>query len=157
MNFSVPKGIAGLALAGFLVVGLGSSLALASADDAIKGRQACMKSHGKSMGDMVKMLKGEKPYDAATVQADLAEWDTACADWDKWWGPETQKGETAETWAKPEIWSDPAGFKAAGEAFYGKYLALKATTDEASFKAALPELGNACKGCHEKFRRPKDN
>ncbi len=37
----------------------------------------------------------------------------------------------------------------------GASTALAAATDEASFKAAFPELGNSCKGCHEKFRRPK--
>lgn len=146
-----------LAAAGVLVLGLGGAVAYAgAADDAIKGRQACMKSHGKSMGDMFGMFKGEKPYDATAVQADLAEWDKTCADWDKWWGADMQKGETLETWAKPEIWTDAEGFKSAGEAFYAKYLALKATNDEASFKAALPQLGESCKGCHEKFRRPKD-
>ncbi|MGH6819775.1 MAG: c-type cytochrome [Methylocella sp.] len=142
--------------AGVLVLGLGTTLAFASADDAIKGRQACMKGHGKMMGELAAIFKGEKPYDAAAVQASLAANDAACADWDKWWGEDSKKGETAETWAKPEIWSDPAGFKAAGENFYAKYVAFKATTDEASFKAAFPELGNGCKGCHDKFRRPKE-
>ena len=146
----------GIVAAGAVVLGLGATLAYASADDAIKGRQGCMKSHGKMIGELAAMFKGEKPYDAATVQASLAADETACADWDKWWGEDTMKGETAETWAKPEIWSDGAGFKAAGGAFYDKYLALKATTDEAGFKAAFPELGNGCKGCHEKFRRPKE-
>lgn len=142
--------------AGALVLGLGITLAYASADDAIKGRQACMKGHGAMMGTLSKMFKGEAPYDAAGVQAALAANETACTDWDKWWGADTQKGETAETWAKPEIWTDAEGFKAAGGAFYEKYVALKASTDEASFKAAFPEVGAGCKGCHEKFRRPKE-
>jgi cytochrome c556 len=143
--------------AGLLVLGLGGAVAWAgAADDAIKGRQACMKSHGKGMGEMFKMMKGEQPYDAAAVQAVLADWDSACAGWDKWWGADTQKGETVETYAKPEIWTDAEGFKKAGEVYYAKYTALKATTDEASFKAALPALGDSCKGCHEKFRRPKE-
>jgi cytochrome c556 len=34
--------------------------------------------------------------------------------------------------------------------------ALKATTDEAGFKAAFPAVGAGCQGCHEKFRRPKE-
>jgi len=115
-----------------------------------------MKAHGKMMGELAKMFKGETPYDPAVVQAQIAANDAACADWDKWWGEDTMKGETAETWAKPEIWSDAAGFKTAGENFYPKYVALKDSKDEASFKAAFPALGEACKGCHEKFRRPKE-
>ena len=43
-----------------------------------------------------------------------------------------------------------------GETFYAKFVAVKDSTDEASFKAAFPELGNACAGCHEKFRRAKE-
>lgn len=146
----------GIITAGVLVLGLGATLAHASADDAIKGRQGCMKSHGKMMGELAAMFKGETPYDAAAVQTALAADEAACADWSKWWGEDTQKGETAETWTKPEIWTDAAGFNAVGEDFYGKYMALKATTDETGFKAAFPELGNGCKGCHDKFRRPKE-
>ena len=142
--------------AGVVILGLGTTLAHASADDAIKGRQGCMKASGKMMSDLASMFKGEKPYDAGAVQAAIAAHDAACADWDKWWGEDAQKGETVETWAKPEIWSDPEGFKTVGEAFYGKFLALKGSTDEASFKVTFPEAGNGCKGCHEKFRRPKE-
>jgi cytochrome c556 len=140
-----------------MALGVGVTLAYASADDAIKGRQGCMKAHGASMGVMVPMIKGEKPYDGAAIQATFAKEEAACADWAKFWGADTQKGETAETWAKPEIWTDPKGFEAAGGKWYTAYQAIKATTDEAGFKAAFPALGDGCKGCHEKFRRPKDN
>jgi cytochrome c556 len=143
-------------ITGALAAGLSVGLAWAAADDAIKGRQGCMKASGKMMGEMAKMFKGEMAYDAAVIKAVTTEHDAACADWAKWWGEDTQKGETAETWAKPEIWSDATGFKAAGEAFYPKYVAVKDSTDEAGFKAAFPALGDGCKGCHEKFRRPKE-
>ena len=153
----MPAGrIFGIAIVGTLMLGACVSSAYASADDAIKGRQGCMKASGKMMGELAAMFKGEKPYDAGAVKASLAAHDAACADWAKWWGEDTKKGETVETWAKPEIWSDPEGFKAAGEAFYGKYVALAQSKDEASFKAAFQEVGNGCKGCHEKFRRPKE-
>lgn len=144
------------AAAAILALCLGTGLAHAAADDAIKGRQACMKASGKMMGALAPMFKGETPYDKATVDAAIAAHDAACADWANWWGPDTQKGETVETWAKPEIWTDAAGFNAAGEAFYAKFVAVKDSTDEASFKAAFPELGKACGGCHEKFRRAKE-
>ncbi len=140
---------------GAVILGLSVSLAFASADDAIKGRQGCMKAHGASMGVMVPMIKGEKPYDNTAIQATLMAEDGACADWAKWWGADTQKGETVETFAKPEIWTDAAGFEAAGGAWYKAYQAVKASADEAGFKAVFPALGAGCQGCHEKFRRPK--
>jgi cytochrome c556 len=144
------------AAAAALALCLGTGFAYAAADDAIKGRQDCMKAQGKMMGTLVPMFKGEQPYDSAAVQSALAAQEAACAGWANWWGPDTQKGETLETWAKPEIWTDPDGFKAAGENFYAKFVAVKDSTDEASFKAAFPALGQACGGCHEKFRRPKE-
>ena len=46
--------------AGALVLGLGVTLAYASADDAIKGRQGCMKAHGKTMGELVGHVQGRE-------------------------------------------------------------------------------------------------
>ena len=101
------------------------------------------------------MLKGEKPYDAAIVKLGagmLAEdFKKAAVSF-----PEGSGEGPPETYAKAEIWSDPEGFKAAFEKAVAAVDTLAMSTDEASFKAALPAVGLACGGCHEKFRRPKD-
>jgi len=76
-----PIKVAGILTAGAMVLGLGVSLAMASADDAIKGRQACMKAHGATMGVLVPIMKGEKAYDNAAIQAAFAGEEAACADW----------------------------------------------------------------------------
>jgi cytochrome c556 len=139
-----------------LGLGLAASTAFAGAgDDAVKGRQTCMKSHGELMKVAVPMMKGETKFDKAALDKALGGQDTACADWAKFWVPGTEKGETLETWAKAEIWSDPKGFEAAGGTWYKANEAIKAAADEAAFKTAFPVLGDSCKGCHEKFRRPK--
>lgn len=138
------------------VIGIGVGLAYAAADDAIKGRQACMKSHGAELKVMVPIMKGEMPYDKAAIDAALAATATACADWAKFWGADTQKGETLKTRAKPEIWTDAAGFEAAGTAWYNASEALKVTADDAGFKTAFAEYGKTCQGCHEKFRLPME-
>jgi cytochrome c556 len=60
--------------------------------------------------------------------------------------------------AKPEIWQDMDGFMAAleqADAAAKKVAATGEANDEAAFKMALGELGNACDACHEKFRAPK--
>lgn len=145
----------GALVAGAAIAGFGVTMAFAAADDAIKGRQGCMKAHGASMQVMGPMFKGEKPYDAEAIKAAFAAEDAACADWDKWWGEDTQKGESVETYAKPEIWTDAEGWKAAGGKWYEAATAVKAAADEAAFKATFPALGESCGGCHEKFRRPK--
>jgi cytochrome c556 len=143
-----------------LLAALGLSLtagfAMAAGDDTIKARQACMKSQGAFMGVAVPIVKGEKPYDAEAIKTAFAGIDAACADWANFWTEDSMKGTSVETWAKPEIWSDKAGFEKAGGAAYEAGQALRAAADEASFKAAFGAFGGGCKGCHDGFRRPKE-
>lgn len=138
--------------AGALVLGLGTAAMAGPIED----RQACMKANGKAMGVMVPMFKGEAAYDNAAIQAILEASEAACAGWAGWWGEDTKAGGAVETWARDEVWSDMPGFEAAGMAYVKAFSAVKASADEAAFKAAFPALGASCKGCHEKFRRPKE-
>jgi cytochrome c556 len=124
-------------------------------DDIVNARQACMKANGKAMGGtLVPIVKGGA-YDAAAVQTAIASIEAACGGWAGWWAPEATAGETVTSRAKPEIWTDKAGFDAAGAAYGAALTALKATTDEAGFKAAFGAFGGACQGCHEKYQAPK--
>jgi cytochrome c556 len=144
-----------LALATTLCVGFAATVFAGPADDLIKKRQDCMKAQGAAMGVFVPVMKGEKAFDAAAHKAAFDSMGAACADWAKFFAPETAKGETLETWAKPEIWSDPKAFEAVSGKAYAASEALKAVTDEAGFKAAFPAFGAGCQGCHEIARRPK--
>jgi cytochrome c556 len=139
-----------------LCAGLATAAVAGPGDDLIKERQGCMKAQGAAMGVFVPVMKGEKPFDAAAHKAAFDSMGAACANWAKFFAPESQKGETLETWAKPEIWTDAKGFEAASGKSYNAMIALKAVTDEAGFKAAFPAVGAACQGCHETFRRPKE-
>lgn len=136
----------------FVIAGLAAGVAFAGP---IEDRQAGMKQVGKAMGAFAAIAKGETAYDAATVKTNadsmLEGFKTAFANF-------TAGSENGppETYAKAEIWSDPEGFKAAEDAALKAVAAMAATTDEAGFKTALGELGQACKGCHSKFRRPKE-
>lgn len=139
---------------GVAVLGAGAGLAAGSADDMINARQAEMKANGKAMKALVSMLKGETPYDNATVQGAVKSMTDARAASEaaKAWDASSQTGATVKTEAKPEVWSDAAGFATAWQNFDKAVAQLAATSDEASFKAAFPALGASCKGCHEKFR-----
>jgi cytochrome c556 len=139
-------------VAGAVSLVIGSGFAFAGGDDAIKARQACMKANGADMKVMVPMIKGEAPYDAAAVQATLAASETACAKWSEFWPEDSMTSTTVKTKALDAIWKDPKGFEAAGAAYYKAFTDLKATKDEAGFKAAFGAFGETCKGCHEKFR-----
>jgi cytochrome c556 len=144
-----------LSFAALMCVGLATAALAGPADDLIKERQACMKAQGAAMGVFVPVMKGEKPFDAAAHNAAFDAMGAACANWAKFFGADTQKGETLETWAKPEIWTDTKGFEEASGKGYAAGQALKVATDDATFKAAFPAFGAGCGGCHEKFRRPK--
>lgn len=152
----VSKISVGLFTAAVLVLGL-SPAAMADAKASIEARQACMKANGAMMKVMVPVIKGQKPYDKAAIDAAIAASQKACGGWADWWGedtkPGTDAGNAAKTEAKAEIWSDAAGFEAAGKAYVTAEAAVLATTDEASFKAAFPALGKSCQSCHEKFRQ----
>jgi len=145
----------GLVTAGMLALGL-SSAAMADAKASIEARQACMKANGGMMKVMVPIIKGQKAYDKAAIDASIANAQKACGGWADWWGEDTKPGGAVKTSALPAIWSDPQGFEAAGAAYVKAEAAVQASTDEASFKAAFPALGKACGGCHEKFRQPDE-
>jgi cytochrome c556 len=135
-----------------VIAALGATVVLAGP---IEDRQAAMKQNGKSIGPLAAILKGQAPYDAAVVKtnADIIRQDfvKAFASF-----PAGSEKGPPETYAKPEIWSDADGFKAAQDQALKAVEALAATTDEAGFKTALVGLGDACKNCHEKYRRPMD-
>src|SRR5688572_29084878 len=88
--------------------------------DPIADRQALMKERGKIVGGLSKVVKGETPYDAAAVLAQLqalqANAEKFHTDVDALFPAGSDKGDTT---ASPKIWEDMAGFKAAES----KYLA----------------------------------
>jgi cytochrome c556 len=139
------------------VVGAGLAYA-ATADEQITARQAHMKANGAAAGDFAKILKGEAPYDAAVVKAalDNVAAKSKASDDIKAWDAASSKGDKVKTYAKPEVWSDAAGFEKAYQAYVKATADLAATQDEASFKTAFAAWGGSCKGCHEKFRAPKE-
>ena len=55
--------------AGALLIGVGAVMA----QDAVKDAQAVMKANGKNAGALAGMVKGEKPYDQAAVDAAFAQ------------------------------------------------------------------------------------
>lgn len=135
-----------------VVAALGTSLAIAGP---IEDRQAAMKQVGKAMGAFAGIAKGEAAYDAAVVKTNAGSMLEGFKNAFPNFTAGSEKGPP-ETYAKAEIWSDPDGFKAAQDTALKAVEAMAATSDEAGFKTALAGLGEACKGCHTKFRRPKD-
>jgi cytochrome c556 len=132
-------------------------LAAASASWAgpIEDRQELMKQQGQSTKVLGTMAQGESPFDAAAAKE---HGDAMAERFERaktLFPPGTEQGPP-ETYAKAEIWSDPQGFAAAADQAIEAARAVAAVTEEAQLGEAVGALGNACKNCHDKFRRPKD-
>ena len=132
-----------------LLAALPASAQFQKPEDAIKYRKASFTVMAAHFGRIGAMVNGKAPFDAKAAAENAALLAALAPLPGTAFGPGTDKGETR---AKPEIWTDAAGFEEAGKAWYAAYTAVKGATDDASFKAAFPALGASCKGCHEKFR-----
>ena len=126
-----------------------------SSTDAIKDRQQAMKDVGGAMQTLGAIAKKEAPFEAGVVEqnagviADALKKAAALF-------PEGSAEGDVETWSMPEIWSDRADFDQKFEAAEVEAGALKSVSVESAFLPALGKLGNACKACHQTYRRPKE-
>lgn len=125
----------------------------AKAEDAIKYRKSALFVMGQHYARIGPVVKGERPYnkDEVARNAAIAE-QMSKLPWDGFVAG-TDKGETA---AKPEIWTDAAKFKSAGEKMQqemSKLAQLARGGDLNAIKAQFGETGKACKACHDDFRK----
>jgi cytochrome c556 len=138
-------------IAATLLLGVGAVMAQ---QDQVKTTQTMMKGNGKNAGALVAMIKGEKPYDQATVDAAIAQFDDTAKKLPTLF-PASFKDAKFDGDYSPssKIWEDKAGFnehiasfaKTVGDA-KGKIKDLDA------LKAELPVIGKQCGGCHETYR-----
>ena len=142
-----------------LVVGallLGAGVVMAQ-QDLVKQNQDTMKANAKNLGGMIAMVKGEKPYDQATVTAALAQLDETAKKLPTMF-PDSIKGLNpgGDYEVSAKIWDDKAGFKAKIDSFAKVVTDAKSKiTDLDSLKANAPAIGKECGGCHETFRIKK--
>jgi cytochrome c556 len=136
---------------GTLLLGVG---AVVAQQDQVKVTQAQMKGNGKNAGALAAMVKGEKPYDQAAVDAALVQFEDTVKKFPTLF-PDSIKGLKAEGdySASAKVWEDKAGFQER-VANFGKAVAdaKGKITDLDSLKATLPTIGKTCGGCHETYR-----
>jgi cytochrome c556 len=127
---------------------------VAAQQDLVKQAQTVMKGNGKNAGALAAMVKGEKPYDQAAVDAALAQFSDTAKKLPTLF-PESIKGLKAEGdySSSSKIWEDKAGFDE-HIASFGKTVtdATGKIKDLDTLKATLPVIGKQCGGCHETFR-----
>ena len=144
---------AGIALA---VVLLGAGIAAAD-PNLVTTRIQLMKDNGKSMAAFSQMVKGDKPYDQATVDAALARLEAAVKKLPTLYPESTKNVQTDEKYAaSSKVWENKADFDS-HIAKLGKVVADNKgkITNLDTLKAALPQFGDSCKGCHETYRIKK--
>lgn len=134
-----------------------TSLALPAAaqfakpEDAVKYRQAAFTVLASNFSRMQPVIRGQAPYDAAQIKANVDVLKTlATLPWGAF-GPGMEGGN-----AKPEIWSDAAGFKQKEQAFQDGVANLSAAADSgdlAKVRAAFGAVGASCKACHDAYRK----
>ena len=134
-----------------LLLGAG---AVVAQQDVVKETQNVMKANGRNAGAMAAMVKGEKPYDQATVDTAMAQFEVTAKKLPTLF-PASTKGLKPEGdySASPKIWEDAAGFDAKIAGFAKAVAEAKSKIkDLDSLKATFPGIGKECGGCHETFR-----
>ena len=140
-----------LVVAGALLLGIG---AVWAQQDSVKEVQALMKGNGKNAGAVAAMVKGEKPYDQATVDTALAQFEDTAKKLPNLF-PASAKGMKPEGdySTSPKVWEDKAGFDAKVASFAKVVAEAKGKIkDLDTLKASFPAVGKECGGCHETFR-----
>lgn len=145
-----------------LLVSLPFALAAVAADgdagdagDPITERQETMKKVGDSMKALSGIARGEAPFDAAVVRQNATAIAESFERAAKLFPAGSDKG-AKETWAKAEIWANIADFEAKLQAGHDAAVALQSVTEEAAYRPALGKVGQACRACHDSYRRPKE-
>jgi len=137
-----------------LLVGLGVGAVVAQ-QDPVTTRENLMKQNDEHARTVVQMMRGQKPFDAAAVDAAFAQWaDTA----QKLPGLFPDNSKTGgDNRASPKIWVNKKDFDAKAAAF-AKAVAENRDKAKASLdglKAAIPVVGKGCDNCHEDYRLSK--
>ncbi len=143
-----------------LVAGVVTALPAAAqfqkAEDAIKYRQSVFTVMGTHFGRIAGMAQGKIPFDAkaaadnAVIVSEMSRLPYMA------FGEGTDKGLPNR--AKPEIWKEPAKFKAAAEKMQGEVIKLDAAAKSGNLdaiKVAAGAVGNTCKACHDDYRAEK--
>ena len=143
---------AALALAALLACG-SAAAQFKSADDAIEYRQGALAVMNHHFGRIGAMVGGKAPFDARAAQANA---DLVVTLARLPWSAFIEGSDKGDTNAKPEVWSQPDKFKAAAQRLQDATVKLAEaakTGNPDAVKTAFNATSEACKSCHEDFRK----
>jgi cytochrome c556 len=145
--------IAGLTLAA--IAGSTFAQAIGKPEDQIRWRQSAYHVKAWSMGRIKANIDGTYNKDQVIQAANVIQ-AIANSGMGVLYQPATNKGKGwKETRVKAELFTDKEGVGKVAMAFNkeaNEMAKIAATGDAAAVKAQFGKLGEACKGCHEKFR-----
>ena len=146
----------------FALLGVGLFFALPAAmaeDSAHEAREKLMKEvSGKNAKLGNQFAKGEIPYDAQAASAAMTAINGVPDKFAKLLPEGTDSNSDPKSEASPKIWTDMAGFLAAGDKLKSASAAAAKAAEEGQtqFAAAFGDVFKACKGCHDTYRVKKD-
>jgi cytochrome c556 len=129
--------------------------AVIAQQDPVTTRENLMKENNKHATAVVRMMRGQAPFDAAVVDAAFAQWAETAQKVPGLFPDDAKTG--GDNRASPKIWLNKKDFEAKAAAF-GKSVAENQDKAKASLdglKAAIPVVGKACDNCHEDYRLSK--
>jgi cytochrome c556 len=136
-----------------MATALPAAAQFAKPEDAIKYRQSVMFVQGQHLGRVAAMANGRVPFDAK-VAADNAEIATAMSKLP--FAAFIDGSDKGNTKAKPEIWAEKDKFLAGATKMQDEMVKLNAAAKTGNLdqiKSAVGEVGKACKGCHDNYRK----
>lgn len=141
-----------LSLTGLFSVPFTAHAQFAKVDDAVKYRQSAFSVMATHFGRIGAVVKGDRAYDKATVEADAAIVETMSK---LPWHAFPEGSNTAKSKAKPEIWQEQDKFKSGAEKMQSEVAKLATAAksgDLAAVKAAFGAAGQTCKACHDNYK-----
>ncbi len=143
-----------LFLAASAVCVAAAALAHSPEEDAIDYRQGLMTVVGWNFGPLYAMVKGKTPFDAAEFSKHASRIAFLSDQLVEGFPKGSDKGH--DTAAKPAIWESFDDFQSKAKDFNREALALADIAkghDEAKDKEQYKKVANACKACHDKYKK----
>jgi cytochrome c556 len=134
-----------------------AAVAQSSPKDVIAARQQGLKDAGAAFKTIRDQMRGTP--DAAAIKSAAQTIEQTAGKMSGWFPKGSGPEAGVKTGAKPEIWTDATGFDAAAKKFVeeaGKFNALAKAGDMKAVGAGVRALGQACGGCHDKYRVKED-
>jgi cytochrome c556 len=125
------------------------------AQAAFRARHEGFERMAKSFKALNKELKGDSP-DVETVRGAAGVLAQTAPQIASWFPAGSGQDANSRSHAKDAIWTDNADFQRRAQSFVQTSAAFRQTAqggDVAAMQAALPQLGNGCKECHDRYRQ----